>query len=436
MAAKGNETPPPASGHIPLIPLSPFRSPLDWLNFFLADVRGGLGPYVGIFLLTEQHWNQAEIGVVATVASVVGLALQTPIGAFIDESHRKRAIIIWGAAMLSISAMAVAFAPSFPIVLTAQALMGVAGDVFAPAVAAITLGILGSHGLASRLGRNAAFDHAGNVSIALAAGFVGWAFSQTAVFFLVPLFSLLATWSVLAIPSGAIDDARARGFDREGDPGQPSGWSVLVTCKPLLIFALRIAFFHFANAAMLPLVGQKLALANKGEETALMSACVVAAQLVMPPKALLVGRKADGWGRKPMCLAAFGILPLRGVLYIFSDDRWWLIGVQLLDGVGAGILSALVPLVLADLMRGTGHYNVSQGVVATTQGIGASLSNMVAGLIVVGAGYDAAFLALAGVALVAFLVLLFAMPETRGFGVQRTMTNAVIGSRKSPGQWT
>ncbi len=187
---------------------------------------------------------------------------------------------------------------------------------------------------------------------------------------------------------------------------------------------------------MLPLVGQKLALANKGEETALMSACVVAAQLVMPPKALLVGRKADGWGRKPMCLAAFGILPLRGVLYIFSDDRWWLIGVQLLDGVGAGILSALVPLVLADLMRGTGHYNVSQGVVATTQGIGASLSNMVAGLIVVGAGYDAAFLALAGVALVAFLVLLFAMPETRGFGVQRTMTNAVIGSRKSPGQWT
>lgn len=434
--AQRNETPPQAPRRTSLIRTKPFRSPLDWLNFCLADVRGGLGPYVGIFLLTEQHWNQAQIGVVATVASIVGLALQTPIGAFIDASHWKRAIIIAGVVMLSLSAMAIAFAPDFSVVLAAQTIMGVAGDVFPPAVAAITLGILGTHGLASRLGRNAAFDHAGNVSIALTAGFVGWAFSQTAVFLLVPLFSLLAAWSVLAIPPGAIDDARARGLDGDGDMHQPSGWSVLITCKPLLTFAVCIAFFHFANAAMLPLVGQKLALANKGEETALMSACVVAAQVVMLPMALLVGRKADGWGRKPICLAAFGILPIRGVLYTFSDDRWWLIGVQLLDGVGAGILSALVPLMLADLMRGTGRYNVSQGVIATTQGIGASLSNMVAGLIVVSAGYSAAFLTLAGVALVAFLILLLAMPETRDFGGEQSDTNAVAGLKKSHAQWT
>ena len=413
------------------------RSPLDWLNFFLADVRGGLGPYVGIFLLTEQHWNQAEIGVVATVASIVGLALQTPIGALIDASHRKRAIIIAGLLMLSLGAMAIAFAPTFPVVLTAQAVMGVAGELFPPAVAAITLGILGAHGLAPRLGRNAAFDHAGNVSIALAAGWVGWAFSQTAVFLLVPLFSLLAAWAVSAIPSGAIDNARARGLDGDNnsDLRQPSGWGVLVTCRPLLIFALCIALFHFANAAMLPLVGQKLALANKGEETALMSACVIAAQLVRLPMALLVGRKAEGWGRKPLCLAAFGVLPLRGLLYTFSDDRWWLIGVQLLDGVGAGILSALVPLMLADLMRGTGRYNVSQGVIATTQGIGASLSNMVAGMMVVSAGYNAAFLTLAGVALAALLILILAMPETRGFGVTPPDASLASSLRLSPARW-
>jgi len=181
----------PRPDAVALPPARPFRSPLDWLNFFLADVRGGLGPYVGVFLLTEQHWNQAEIGVVATVASIVGLTLQTPIGAFIDASRRKRAIIVAGLVMLSLSAMAIALAPRFSVVLTAQAVMGVAGDLFPPAVAAITLGILGTPGLAQRLGRNAAFDHAGNVSVALAAGWIGWAFSQTAVFLLVPLFSLI-----------------------------------------------------------------------------------------------------------------------------------------------------------------------------------------------------------------------------------------------------
>jgi len=242
---------------------------------------------------------------------------------------------------------------------------------------------------------------------------------------------------VLAIPSSAINDARARGLDGDsaGDLRQPSGWSVLVTCRPLMIFALCIALFHFANAAMLPLVGQKLALANKGKETALMSACVIAAQVVMLPMALLVGRKAESWGRKPICLAAFAILPIRGVLYTFSDDRWWLIGVQLLDGVGAGILSALVPLMLADLMRGTGRYNVSQGVIATTQGVGASLSNMAAGLIVVSRGYSAAFLTLAGVALAAFLILLLAMPETRDIDVAQADANSPFGQRVSSPRW-
>jgi len=188
--------------------------------------------------------------------------------------------------------------------------------------------------------------------------------------------------------------------------------SVLITCNPLLVFAACVALFHFANAPMLPLVGQKLALANKGAETALMSACIVTAQIVMLPMALLVGAKADAWGRKPIFLAAFAILPIRGVLYTLSDDRAWLVAVQLLDGVGAGIFGALTPLVLADLMRGTGRYNVSQGAVATAQGIGASLSNTVAGLIVVGAGYNVAFLTLAAVALVALIVFLLAMPET------------------------
>ena len=411
----------------------PYRTPLDWLNFFLADVRGGLGPYVGIFLLTEQHWNQAAIGIVATVSGIIGLALQTPVGAFIDATQWKRGVVVAGVGVLTASALTIAIAPSFPLVVAAQTMMGIAGDVFGPAVAAITLGILGSRGLAYRIGRNAAFDHAGNVSIAVIAGAVGWWFSQSAVFYLVPIVSLLAASAVLSIPGQAIDHARARGLDRNrpDDGEQPSSWSVLIACKPLLVFALCVTLFHFANAAMLPLVGQKLALAHKGEETALMSACVIAAQLVMLPIALLVGAKADAWGRKPIFLAAFAILPIRGALYTLSDDRFWLVAVQLLDGVGAGIFGVLTPLVLADLMCGTGRYNVSQGAVATMQGIGASLSNLVAGLIVVMAGYSAAFLALAGVSLAAFIVFLLAMPET---GVPRKQDPSEAAPSDGPAQ--
>lgn len=188
---------------------------------------------------------------------------------------------------------------------------------------------------------------------------------------------------------------------------------MLLTCRPLLIFAGATVLFHFANAAMLPLVGQKLALVNKNLGTTLMSVCIVAAQLVMVPVAALVGHKADVWGRKPIFAVALAVLALRGALYPLSDNPYWLVGVQLLDGVGAGIFGALFPLVVADLTHGTGHFNISQGAIATAAGLGAALSTGFAGLIVVSAGYSAAFLALAGIAAAALVLFLVLMPETR-----------------------
>jgi MFS family permease len=218
----------------------------------------------------------------------------------------------------------------------------------------------------------------------------------------------------LAIPAGVIDHDVARGLadDHDHTKHQPSGLAVLLACKPLLIFAACITLFHFANAAMLPLVGQKLSLVNKELGTSLMSACIVAAQLVMVPVAMLVGAKADVWGRKPIFLAGFLILPIRGILYVLSDNPFWLVGVQLLDGIGAGIFGALFPLVVADLTRGTGRFNVSQGAITTALSIGAALSTTFAGVIVVEAGYSAAFLFLAAVAGVGLAVFWFAMPET------------------------
>jgi MFS family permease len=392
-----------------------YRRPLDWLNFFLADIRGGLGPYVGVFLLTQAHWNQATIGAVLTVSGLIGITLHTPIGALIDATHYKRGLIIGGTCALAVSALAIAWAPTLSVVLTADILMAIAGAIFAPTVAAITLGITSQQGLSARLGRNAAFDRAGNIFIAVLAGLIGWGFSQRAVFYLVPLFAVLTSLAVLSISPHSIDHERARGLD-DGtgkiDHENPAGWHVLLERRPLLVLAAANALFHFANAPMLLLLGQKLALAHPGEETALTSACIIIAQLVTIPTALLVGWKANIWGRKPLLLVGFAALPIRGALYTISDNAVWLVSVQILDGVAAGSLDALIPLVLADVMRGTGRYNVARGVLGTVQGVAGSLSNAAAGFLVIGAGYSATFLALSTVAVVAWLLLLMAMPET------------------------
>jgi hypothetical protein len=300
--------------------------------------------------------------------------------------------------------------------LIANSLMAIVGDVFGPAVAAVTLGLYARGQLARRMGRNSAFDHAGNVAIAVVAAGVGYAFSQRAVFLLVPVFAVLASVAVLSIPAKAIDYNRARDLDGVQDAAaavtSPAGYGILFKSRPLVIFGLCVMLFHLANAALLPLVGQKLAAAYPKEATAMMSACIVAAQAVMMPIALLVGRTADTWGRKPLFLAGFAILPIRAVLYTLSDNSFWLVGVQVLDGVGAGIFGALTPLVIADIMRGTGRYNLAQGAIATAQGIGASSSGLAAGVIVDHFGYSAAFLAAGAAAAVALAVFALWMPET------------------------
>lgn len=387
---------------------------LDAINFLLADVRGTLGPYLNVFLITQQHWSQVAVGSVTMIGGLLGLVAQIPIGSAIDATRAKRGVIVAALAVLTAGAVVTFAFPNYWPVMIANTLMTIVGDVFGPAVAALTLGVVSRAVLAQRLGRNSAFDHAGNVAIAVVAGVVGWAVSQRAVFLLVPVFAVLAAAATLSIPASAIDHARARGADREPkNAGEKvSSWAVMLQCRPLIIFAFCALLFHFANAPLLPLVGQKLAAANPHWATAMMSSCIVAAQLVMLPIAILVGQTADSWGRKPLLLVGFAILPIRAVLYTFSNDSVWLIAVQLLDGIGAGIFGAITPLLVADLMRGTGRYNLAQCAVATLQGIGASTSGLFAGVIVEHFGYSAAFLSLGAAAAVALAALTVAMPET------------------------
>jgi len=387
---------------------------LDALNFFLADVRDGLGPYLAIYLLTERKWDEGSIGAVMSLAALAGILAQTPAGALIDRSRAKRGWMVAAALGVTVASLVLPFVNSLPLVAASQVLAHAAGSIFAPGIAALSLGIVGLAAFSRRVGRNEAFNHAGNATAAAIAGVSAYFYGPVIVFWLLAAMALASMAATLSIPREAIDDDVARGLEHgtTQDREQPSGYRVLLTCRPLLIFAAATVLFHFANAAMLPLVGQKLALVNRNLGTTLMSVCIIAAQIVMVPVAMLVGRKADVWGRKPIFAAALAVLALRGALYPISDNPYWLVSVQLLDGVGAGIFGALFPLVVADLTHGTGHFNVSQGAIATATGLGAALSTGVAGFIVVHGGYSAAFLFLAGVAGIGLVLFAIMMPET------------------------
>ncbi len=392
---------------------------LDAANFFLADVRDGLGPYLAIYLLTEQKWDEAHIGVVMSIATIAGIVAQTPAGALIDATRAKRLVMAGAAILVTTASLLLPWFPGFWPVALSQGIAHAAGVIFPPAIAAVSLGIVGQRAFTRRIGRNESFNHAGNATAAAIAGVSAFLFGPSVVFYLLAAMSLASLVSVLAIPEDTIDHELARGLhdakqdaDARAQHEQPSGLSTLLSCRPLLIFAVCVTLFHLANAAMLPLVGQKLALQDKNLGTSLMSACIVAAQIVMVPMAVLVGAKADTWGHRRFFLAALLILPLRGILYTFSDNPAWLVGVQLLDGIGAGIFGAIFPVIVADLMRNTGRFNIAQGIVITAQSIGAALSTTLAGIVVVNAGYSAAFLTLGAIAAAGFVICLLALRVT------------------------
>jgi MFS family permease len=389
---------------------------LDALSFFVSDARYGLGAYLGIYLLAEHGWDPASIGAALSVGMLTGLLSQAPLGALVDAVQAKRALIAGAVVVMTATCLVIPLAPQFWSVALAGLVGAMAGVTIGPTLAAISLGVVGPARFARRAGRNEALFHLGDGSISLAILLTAPFFGNSVVFWFMIFTAVASTAAAAAVPAGAIDHAVARGLlpGEVANAARPTAWRVLLGSRPLLIFAACGALFHLANASMLGLVSQKLALGNLGQGIALTAASAIVAQAVMVPVAALVAARVDAWGRKPLLLAAFVALAMRGALYTLSDDRAWLIGVQLLDGVGAGLTGALVPIMVADLTRGSGHFAAAQGVVGTVHGIGAMSSMALGGVLAVWAGYNAAFLLLAVIAALGGVLVWLAMPETRG----------------------
>jgi MFS family permease len=387
---------------------------LDGINLLMADVRDGVGPFLSVFLKGSQHWDSGAIGLAMGASSIAAAICQVPAGLLVDGARAKRLLIAGSGLMVGLGCLLIVAFPHFWTVIAAQMLLGSASAVIPPAIAALSLGLVGRRLLDARISRNEGFNHAGNLTAAVLAGGFGHSIGTSWVFYLVCAFAVASAAIVTLINPREIDHERARGGEDPAHAGGPIPFRDLLGRRDLRIFLASVVLFHFGNAAMLPMAGQVLAQTQPGEDTIDLSACIIAAQFVMVGVAWCVGQaSARGVGRKPIFLVALAVLPVRGVLFSFTSSPYAVVGIQLLDGVAAGIFGVVSVLIASDLMRGTGRFNLAQGLTALAVGIGATLSNATAGYVVQWFGYPSGFLYLATIACCALVFFTLRMPETR-----------------------
>ena len=386
---------------------------LDWFTFFLADIQTGFGPFIAIYL-TARHWAQFDIGLVLTVGGLVALIAQMPGGALVDAVRSVRVLAAVAVAAICLSALALAIWPNFTVVMATRIVHAAASCVLGPVIAALSLGLVGYAALGERLGRNARFASIGNGVAAAAMGACGYFISIQAVFVLTAVMVVPAILALTRIRTGHAERPIAAA---DGTAATVGLWSVLRD-RRLLIFAGCIMLFQLANAAMLPLMGSILTMRSSEWASTFIGASIVVPQLVVAGCAPWVGRVADHWGRRPLLVLCFAALAARGVLFALVSNPYLVLAVQMLDGVCAAILGVVLPLVVADIMRGTGRFNLGLGVIGSAVGIGAALSTTLAGYTIDHFGAGVAFCGLAGIAMSGLALVWLLLPETRPDAVQ------------------
>lgn len=374
------------------------------LNFFLADARDGLGPFLDAFLATN-GWTSMQLGIIATVGGLVGLAATPLCGALVDGTTWKRMLIAVPVVLVTIGALITLLFTNEVVVWTGQIMTAIVGAVVGPALAGLTLGLVGEKMFSHQISRNEFWNHGGNFVSLFATYVAVSAFGISGIIGLMVATAIGTLGAVAAIDPKRIDHKVARGLAHdEGDP-EPSGFKVLLKERGLIFLSIILLIFHFGNAPMGRLIAQNFAieLNSPFRTTAIITGVAQFAMIFVAAIAPWLIRR---FGLSAVFLIALAALPLRGVLAASFDEFWVIYPVQLLDGIGAGLLGIATPVAVERILKGTGRFNVGLASVMTVQGIGASLSNGVAGWLTTVGGYALSHLVGGGIAAIAIVLFL------------------------------
>jgi MFS family permease len=343
------------------------RHALDWLNFFLAALLMGFGPFVAVSL-ADRGWTPANVGLVLTASGLAGLLTQVPAGELIDAITSKRALVGLGIVTVMSAVLILGQRPDFASVFT-----------------------------------------------------VGYIVSTRDFFLVTTALGLPVLFMLFRIQAADIHYGRSCGAPQHQSKRLRRMRRVLLfKDRRVLIFAGCLFLFQLANASILPLIGETLVHAEGRRSSLVMSALIVVPQVVVALLAPWAGRTADSWGRRPLLLLGFCVVPIRSLFFMVTTDPMLLVIIQALDGISGATLGVLTTLMIADLTQGTGRFNLAQGLVGTLAGIGASLSTCISGLAVAKFGVVSGFIGVTAVAVTAVALLWVFLPETKPTRVLKT----------------
>lgn len=402
------------------------RRSLDWLNFFVADVQTGFGPFIVVYL-TTQAWTEVEIGFALSLGALTAMLCQMPAGALVDSLRDKRRVAVVALVLIAASAILLAAWPAHLPVYAARVLHGAASCVLNPSIAAISLALVGRAALGERLGRNTRYASLGGALSAGAMGLIGTYLSTAAVFWLTAALTIPSIWMLLRIdpreltagPAAIPPEAAATADADETETVQALRWRDLLSNRSILVFAACAALFTMSNAAMLPIASSAVTRRAGEEANLIIAACIVLPQFVVVAISPWVGRLAQDRGRRFVLVIGFVILPIRGFLLAVVEAPIMLILVQALDGISAATLNVMLPLMAADLTRGTNRFNLCLGFFGLAVSVGGTISTTLGGAVASWSSTSTAMMMLASIGMLCFLLAWAALPETRDAPARR-----------------